>query len=532
MKHILVIIILVGTICIPTMAQIRTFPLEKGYIVDVDSIYYDSTYVFPRATLPGKLSKKELKLKAKKEKLQSQTEIKKRPEGVLVPLADRKTFRDIGMGGYGVDHANAFFRGIIVEGADLSTFTQVEFPDGNRQSFYFKDKNHVYHLGKVLKGADPATFRYEGLYYAVDKNNIYAWEKALNIDPTEYMRLGDYILGSGKVYYGTKLLVNVNPDSFRLLEDGYATDGHKVIYYGKLTDADAPTFRKLHPVEKISCSSSDDCFYTDKYRLYLRGEPVDCSGLEGKTIDNKHLRIDLRLPEKDMKTISYSSNDTLGFRQLSLEKLPKEYKGRKNRHIRHALRSIVSSIENSSNNRYYPSKKTKYRLISDGVLLLGMKQTGRRGVWETRTSYLYFVSYDNQRVELVQELNEYWHIGKILFELLKYDYPDIEEADTITRIPPTFNGGVDELEKYLSDNTHYPFLAIDNGIRGRVVVAFTVNPNKSITDIEIINSIDRTVDLEAIRVVKLMNNMWQPGTVDGKETSVEVYLGINFRMNN
>ena len=289
MKNILIIILL-GAFCVPAKAQIMFLHDERGYIIYVDSVYYDSTYVLPTGVMPRKLTKKELKLKAKYEKLQSKTKIKKRPEGVLVPLADRKTFTSLGRGGYGMDYANVFFRGVIVEGADPATFTKVPRQGASwQQSCYFKDKHDVYYLGQVLKGADAETFRYEGVHYAVDKNNVYVGDVALDIDPNEYTLRGDYILGSGKVYYGTNLLVNVNPDSFILLEDGYATDGHKVIYYGKLTNADALTFHKLLSSEGICYSPYRDCFYTDKNRLYLKGEPVEGSGSESKVLGEYHL---------------------------------------------------------------------------------------------------------------------------------------------------------------------------------------------------------------------------------------------------
>jgi|GEM_PF-5541920 len=257
-----------------------------------------------------------------------------------------------------------------------------------------------------------------------------------------------------------------------------------------------------------------------------------------------------KLSETDMKAICYDRNDTLGFRGLSSKTSLKEYKGRKNRHILRTMRSIQKAIEGnivlativdadkSSINRNscrYILANPKYKLTSDGVILIGSRYCNNSGPandiirnWGTNTIDCYFISHKNRKVKLTQTLSEDWSRGEISFELLRYNYPDIEENDTIMKSPPTFIGGSEALEKYLLDNTLYPLIALENGVYGRVTVAFTVNPDKSVTDIKVVRGIDRHLDTEAKRVVELMNNMWLPGTVDEKETPVEVYLRIRF----
>ena len=167
-----------------------------------------------------------------------------------------------------------------------------------------------------------------------------------------------------------------------------------------------------------------------------------------------------QLSETDMKSICYGRNDTLGFRRLSPETSLKEYKGRKNRHIVRTLRSIqktiehdyilatiagddLSSIMNRSSCRYI-LRSPKYKLTSDGVLLIGQRFCGFSTApyrnWGTNTIDCYLISYKNRKVELIQTLSEDWSDGEISFELLRYNYPDIEENDTIMKSPPTFIG--------------------------------------------------------------------------------------------
>ena len=176
----------------------------------------------------------------------------------------------------------------------------------------------------------------------------------------------------------------------------------------------------------------------------------------------------------------------------------------------------------------------KYKLTSDGVILIGRQGycgAPRSGKYRgTNTIDCYFISFKNRKVELAQTISEDWSDGKISFELLRYNYPYIEENDTIMKSPPTFIGGSEALEKYLLDNTLYPLIALENGIVGRVVVAFTVNPDKSATDIKIVRTLDKYLEMEAKRVAGLMSDMWLPGTVDKKEVPVEVHLGILFRI--
>ena len=266
MRYIL-IVILFFTSCVSAVAQIDA-PFVKGYTIQGESVYHNSRVNFSTAK---KLSKKALRARAKADR---------KDKGTLIPLADAKTFNALSTL-YGVDCNNVFYRCDIIEGADPATFTVVEFPidfwsSGYMQSFYYKDKTHVYHLGKVLKGADVATFRYATNQYALDKNRVYSYGDTLGIALDEYTIIGGhYIVGSENVYWGEKLLVGVRPDSFRLLKEGYATDGNIVIFEGKPMDADAPTFRRLFSEERDYKNPYRYNFYTDKNRIYHRGEPIE-----------------------------------------------------------------------------------------------------------------------------------------------------------------------------------------------------------------------------------------------------------------
>lgn len=93
---------------------------------------------------------------------------------------------------------------------------------------------------------------------------------------------------------------------------------------------------------------------------------------------------------------------------------------------------------------------------------------------------------------------------------------------------PSFPGGPTKLIEFIKNNLHYP--NEDICAHGRVVVTFYVETDGSITDVEVIRSIDPLLDNEAVRVVKSMPK-WIPGTQDGKPVRVKYTIPFTFRPN-
>ena len=92
---------------------------------------------------------------------------------------------------------------------------------------------------------------------------------------------------------------------------------------------------------------------------------------------------------------------------------------------------------------------------------------------------------------------------------------------------PIFPGGMEELMKYMQKEIQYPQEALDKGIGGRVVVQFVVNKDGSITDANVVKSIDPTLDAEALRAVNSMPN-WTPGKQKGEPVRVRFTLPVAF----
>jgi len=106
---------------------------------------------------------------------------------------------------------------------------------------------------------------------------------------------------------------------------------------------------------------------------------------------------------------------------------------------------------------------------------------------------------------------------------------DTEVVFVVVESMPSFPGGDAALFKYLGDNIKYPVIAQESGIQGRVICQFVVNRDGSIVDIEVVRSVDKSLDAEAIRVIKNMPR-WTPGKQRGKTVRVKYTLPVNFRL--
>lgn len=108
---------------------------------------------------------------------------------------------------------------------------------------------------------------------------------------------------------------------------------------------------------------------------------------------------------------------------------------------------------------------------------------------------------------------------------------DAPEILTFAEQMPEFNGGQEEMYKYLGKNIQYPPLARENSIEGKVVLTFVVGSDGKITQIEQVGKkLGWGCDEEAIRVVKNMPN-WTPGKQNGKAVTVKFTLPIRFQLN-
>lgn len=189
----------------------------------------------------------------------------------------------------------AGFPGTAVEvgGADISSFEAVD-------TTYARDKSAVYHDGRPIPGADPASFELlDRPGFFKDRTHVYQRDHPISDDPARFVLLdGGLAKDSAAVYWpdgsvlsddpehfaivsnkdhylftkdGSAVHVNGNPiadadpATFHVLSGAYAQDAGHVFYFAdQIVDADAASFRPL-----------DAPYASDASRAYWMGKPID-----------------------------------------------------------------------------------------------------------------------------------------------------------------------------------------------------------------------------------------------------------------
>jgi len=105
-----------------------------------------------------------------------------------------------------------------------------------------------------------------------------------------------------------------------------------------------------------------------------------------------------------------------------------------------------------------------------------------------------------------------------------------EEVFTIVDEMPSYLGGNKKLFQYLAEQTIYPVDAVQAGVSGTVHTSFVVTETGDIEDVRVLYEVYPSLDAEAIRVVRNMQN-WMPGKKNGKPVRVSYNLPIKFTLN-
>ena len=94
---------------------------------------------------------------------------------------------------------------------------------------------------------------------------------------------------------------------------------------------------------------------------------------------------------------------------------------------------------------------------------------------------------------------------------------------------PEFPGGTAAMYKWLGDNINYPTAAAEDGVQGKVTVAFVVEKDGRITNVQVVRGKHPALDKEAMRVVKAMPK-WTPGRNNGQPVRVIYNLPVTFKL--
>ena len=92
---------------------------------------------------------------------------------------------------------------------------------------------------------------------------------------------------------------------------------------------------------------------------------------------------------------------------------------------------------------------------------------------------------------------------------------------------PSFPTGEKAMKEWMKNNLKYPVVAEENGIQGTVVVKFVVRKNGMIDNINVVKSVDPSLDKEAKRLIRVMPRR-KPGKQNGEPVNVEVTVPVYF----
>ena len=94
---------------------------------------------------------------------------------------------------------------------------------------------------------------------------------------------------------------------------------------------------------------------------------------------------------------------------------------------------------------------------------------------------------------------------------------------------PEFPGGMSAFVSWLTKNLKYPPEAQRSKTRGRVVVAFIVNRDGTISGERVLHAVDPLLDAEAIRVIRSMPR-WKPGIQNNNPCRTMIAVPVVFDM--
>ena len=103
--------------------------------------------------------------------------------------------------------------------------------------------------------------------------------------------------------------------------------------------------------------------------------------------------------------------------------------------------------------------------------------------------------------------------------------PITDDVDEVAHFP----GGEAALIRFVSQNTKYPEIALENGVQGIVLVRFIIECDGSILFLRVEESPSEELSKAAIRVVKSMPK-WKPAMKDGHPVRSSFRIPISFRI--
>lgn len=108
-------------------------------------------------------------------------------------------------------------------------------------------------------------------------------------------------------------------------------------------------------------------------------------------------------------------------------------------------------------------------------------------------------------------------------------YVSDKQSFALVEVPAEFPGGARAWINYLSQNLQYPRQAMRKNITGRVIVVFLISREGKVEKTEVIQSVDKLLDEEALRLIK-GSPEWKPATQNGVKIASYMKQPIDFKL--
>lgn len=106
---------------------------------------------------------------------------------------------------------------------------------------------------------------------------------------------------------------------------------------------------------------------------------------------------------------------------------------------------------------------------------------------------------------------------------------DEDPIDPFPPIPAEYIGGVLEMKKFINDQIRYPQVDREQGNQGTVYVSFVIERNGTVSNVVVQRGVTETIDREAARVVRLLNQ-WIPAQNAIGKVRTNAFLPIHFTL--
>lgn len=95
--------------------------------------------------------------------------------------------------------------------------------------------------------------------------------------------------------------------------------------------------------------------------------------------------------------------------------------------------------------------------------------------------------------------------------------------------PSFFGCSPNGFSEWVNEHLKYPELAKEHGIQGRVMLRFTIERNGTVSEVQVLRSVDKLLDEEAIRVVS-SSPTWRPGFQRDRAVKVTYTFPVIFQL--